>query len=68
MTCYTLYIRRNKKLFKEVAVVKNNDDLKKIHEYLSLLEKEKYKVMENNIDWDKLYESEDSYEDIVFNF
>ncbi|WP_320047853.1 histidine kinase [uncultured Ilyobacter sp.] len=48
--------------------MKNNDDLKKIHEYLSLLEKEKYKVLENNIDWDKLYESEDSYEDIVFNF
>ncbi|WP_319371572.1 histidine kinase [uncultured Ilyobacter sp.] len=48
--------------------MEKNDDLKKIYEYLSLLEKEKHKVLDSSIDWDNLYEKEDSYEDIVFNF
>jgi hypothetical protein len=48
--------------------MEENDDLKKISEYLDFLEKEGHKVLDNSVDWDTLYEEEDSYEDIVFNF
>ncbi|ADO84432.1 hypothetical protein [Ilyobacter polytropus] len=48
--------------------MKKNMDYEKFCEYMSYVEKNKYEVLKTNVDWDKLYEKEDSYEDIVFNF
>lgn len=48
--------------------MKNNIDFEKFCEYMSDREMKKYEVVDNNIDWDNLYETADSYDDIVFNF
>lgn len=48
--------------------MEKNTDYEKIVDYLSNLEKSKYEVVKEDIDWDNLYEEADSYDDIVFNF
>lgn len=47
--------------------MEKNTDYEKIMDYLSHLEKEKYEVVKDDIDWDTLYEDGDSYDDIIFN-
>ncbi|WP_372712886.1 histidine kinase [Ilyobacter sp.] len=48
--------------------MKKNMDYEKFCEYISYVEKNRYEVLKSNVDWDSLYEGEDSYEDIVSNF
>ena len=48
--------------------MKNDNDFEKFCEYIANREKAKFEVMNNNVDWDNLYEKEDSLEDIIFNF
>jgi hypothetical protein len=48
--------------------MEKDTEYEKIMDYLSYLEKNKYEVVKEEIDWDNLYEEPDSYDDIVFNF
>ncbi len=67
MVWYTLFIIRLKNK-KGAAIMKKNDDFEKFCEYFCRVEKNKYEVLKNEVDWETLYEEEDSYEDVVFNF
>jgi len=48
--------------------MKKVNDYEKFCEYMDQREKVKYEAINNNVDWDNLYEDEDSFEDIIFNF
>ncbi|WP_319371573.1 histidine kinase [uncultured Ilyobacter sp.] len=48
--------------------MKNNIDYEKFCEYMTYVEKNRYEVLKTNVDWDAIYDTEDSYEDIVFSF